>query len=63
MKAIVDPELCTGCGLCPDICPSVFEMNDDGIAESIIAPVPVDDESSCREAADSCPAEAIVIED
>ena len=26
MKAIVDPDICTGCGECADICPEVFEM-------------------------------------
>ncbi|MBN1320939.1 MAG: 4Fe-4S binding protein, partial [Thermoleophilia bacterium] len=22
----VDPDLCTGCGICEDICPDVFEV-------------------------------------
>ncbi len=26
MKAIVDPDECTGCALCVDTCPEVFEM-------------------------------------
>ena len=26
MKAKVDPDLCTGCALCEDVCPEVFEM-------------------------------------
>jgi ferredoxin len=29
MKAIVDKDLCIGCGLCVDVCPEVFEMNAD----------------------------------
>lgn len=29
MKAVVDKDLCTGCGLCEDTCPEVFEMKDD----------------------------------
>lgn len=62
MKAHVDPEMCTGCGLCPDICPAVFEM-DGQVARAKIDPVPAEEEDSCREAADSCPVEAIFIDD
>ena len=29
MKVKVDPDECTGCALCVDICPEVFEMLDD----------------------------------
>jgi ferredoxin len=32
MKVWIDQDLCTGDGLCTEICPSVFEMNDDGLA-------------------------------
>ncbi len=63
MKVSVDPEVCTGCGPCVDICPEVFELNDEGIAIVKTNPVPPGLEESCREAADSCPTEAISIED
>lgn len=62
MKAKVDPDMCTGCGLCPDICPAVFEMDGD-VAKAKLDPVPPDAEEDCREAADSCPVEAISIEE
>ncbi len=29
MKASVDKNTCTGCGLCCDTCPAVFEMDGD----------------------------------
>ncbi len=29
----VDQDECTGCGLCEEICPDVFKLNDDGISE------------------------------
>ena len=28
----IDQDLCTGDGICAEICPSVFEMHDDGLA-------------------------------
>lgn len=32
MKVWIDQDLCTGDGLCAEICPSVFEMHSDGLA-------------------------------
>ena len=43
MKAIVDADECTGCELCTQTCPEVFEMEDD-IAVVIVNPVPGDAE-------------------
>ena len=31
-KVWIDQELCTGDGICVEICPSVFGMHDDGLA-------------------------------
>ena len=61
MKAVVDADLCTGCELCVDTCPEVFEMEDD-VAIVIADPVPADAEDDAQESAESCPAEAITIE-
>lgn len=63
MKASVNRELCIGCGLCAEICPDVFEMDDESIAQVIVAVIPGDAEEAAKEAAASCPVEAIVIED
>ena len=61
MKVRIDADLCTGCGLCSDSVPDVFKMGDD-IAEVIVAEVPANLESAVKEAADDCPAEAIIVE-
>ena len=58
MKAKVDPDLCTGCELCVDTCPDVFEMKDD-LAVVYVDVVPAAAEDCTREAAESCPASAI----
>ena len=60
MHALVDATLCVGCGLCPDICPEVFEMDGD-IAVVKADPVPAEVEADCQEAASSCPVGAIAI--
>jgi ferredoxin len=60
MKAIVDEDACTACGLCEDTCPEVFELRDD-VAVVLVDTVPDDQEELCRQAAEECPAEAIAI--
>jgi ferredoxin len=61
MKAEVTDD-CISCGLCVDTCPEVFEMGDQ-YAEVIVDEVPEEAEETCRQAADECPAEAILIEE
>lgn len=64
MKATIDEDQCTGCEECVEAVPDVFEMKDDGeLAKVKVAPIPSDLEDDTREAADDCPAEAIIIED
>ncbi|MBP8989175.1 MAG: ferredoxin [Clostridia bacterium] len=63
MKAFVDRDLCIGCGLCAEICPLVFELDETSIARVIVDVVPAEAEETAREAASSCAVEAISIED
>ena len=62
MRARVDENACTGCGLCVEICPEVFEM-DDETAVVTVREVPEDLEDAVDEAAESCPAEAIDLDE
>ncbi|MDZ7618328.1 MAG: ferredoxin [Patescibacteria group bacterium] len=62
MRASVDQDTCTACGLCIDLCPAVFLEAPDGNAVAIEGSVPEDLESVARDAADQCPVEAISIE-
>lgn len=57
----IDPETCSGCSLCADICADVFKMDDD-LAVVHTNPVPEGAESDCRDAVEQCPVEAITSE-
>lgn len=60
MKATVDGDACTGCEMCTQTCPEVFEM--DGDKSTVIGDsVPEDAEDSCKQAAEECPVEAIAV--
>lgn len=62
MNVKINRDGCIGCGLCESICPEVFRMAGDGLAE-VYADVTPELESSVREAADSCPVSVIEVED
>ncbi len=49
-------ENCIGCGLCTSLCPELFFMNNEGLAEAQETDT---DLSSAKEAMDSCPVMAI----
>jgi len=61
MKAQVNAELCVGCGLCVDVCPDVFVMEEDK-AKVKANPVPSGSEESCNKTKEDCPVEAVIIE-
>jgi len=62
MKVRVDEEACVGDETCVEICPEIFEMQGD-VAVAKMEEVPEELEGTCREAAESCPVEAMVIEE
>jgi ferredoxin len=58
----VDAELCTGAEICTQVCPEMFEMRGDK-AVARMEEVPKEFKQSTKEAADSCPSQAIIIEE
>ena len=60
MTAFVN-ENCIGCGLCTSICPEVFSMTDSEIAKAS-DDIADEQKESVREAADSCPVDAIEVD-
>lgn len=63
MKVWVDRDKCQGHTLCAMIAPDSFELDDvDGHSTAINEIVPEDQQDAVREAAQSCPEQAIVIE-
>ena len=60
MKVRIE-DTCTACALCVDACPDVFEMGEE-IARVTAEGVPAEHEEAVQQAADECPAEAIIVE-
>ncbi|MFZ0173768.1 MAG: ferredoxin [Acidimicrobiales bacterium] len=75
MQVWIDQELCTGDGLCEEICPPVFVLFEDGLSyvkqgdrvlngpggKAQMATVASDLEEGVTEAAEECPGECIFI--
>lgn len=55
MKAIVDHDICIGCGLCASISEEVFTMNADGLSEPIADSIADELVEAAEEACSSCP--------
>lgn len=51
---------CIGCGLCPNLCPGVFTMTEEGVAAARDEIFP-DQYGQVTEAAESCPVNAIEV--
>jgi ferredoxin len=61
MKPVIDHDLCIGCGNCEDTCPEIFELREDGLAYVIVEEPDESLYGCARDAADSCPVEAITL--
>jgi ferredoxin len=64
VKVWVDPERCQGHTLCSMIAPDSFLLSDiDGSSSAISEVVPAEQQDRVREAAQSCPEQAIIVTD
>jgi ferredoxin len=60
-QVVIDEEECEGCETCVELCPEVFEFDEDIQKAKVIDP---EAEADCvQEAIDSCPVECIHWED
>jgi len=57
----VDRGKCCGYGMCAEVCPGAFSLDEGGLVVAIITEVPGDLLGAAEEAAYLCPAEAISI--
>ena len=61
LQATVNKNTCIGCGICVDICPSVFELDPQGLSESTIATINPAIGDTVKQAAEACPTNAIAV--
>ena len=61
MKLKINKDKCIGCGACQALVPDVFEINDEGVAEVIVEVVPENLEEEVKDASESCPVNAIEV--
>ncbi|MDD5464349.1 MAG: ferredoxin [Candidatus Moranbacteria bacterium] len=58
-KPVVNEDLCIGCGTCESLCPTAFKM-ENGKSHVIVEEC---GDCDCQETVDSCPVNAISIEE
>lgn len=63
MRVTVDRARCEGHGVCEEIAPGVYRLNDEGELEIRTDPVPADQEQKAESGARLCPVAALTIAD
>lgn len=63
LRVIADRSKCCGYGLCAQVCPQVYKLDESGLVYMDSDIVPAGLEEEAREGAACCPAEALVIEE
>lgn len=62
-KVIVDRSRCCGYGLCAQLCPDVYKLDENGLVLENSETIPENLVEEAKEGASACPAEALVIEE
>ena len=63
MKTKVSKDLCISCALCPSLSPDLYKMDNDNKAIALKTGDLTSQEAiEANEAADSCPSDAIIVE-
>jgi ferredoxin len=60
MRAEVNDGLCRGHGVCVAVCPEVFELTEDGYAETVDGEIAPEYTERVAEAVHACPEHAIM---
>ena len=62
LQVRADRSRCCGYGLCAQLCPQIYKLDENGLVYVEVDTVPPELEEEAREGAAACPAEALVIE-
>lgn len=63
LRVIVDRSRCCGYGLCAQLCPEVYKLDENGLVYVESESIPSGLEEEAMEGAAACPAEALIIQE
>jgi ferredoxin len=61
LRVIADRSACCGYGVCAEICPEVYQVDDLGIVKLLVETVPAGLETKAKEGAAACPQSALKV--
>lgn len=61
LRVIARRSACCGYGVCAEICPEIYQLDDNGIVSLVVDIVPPGLEEKAREAAAACPQNALEV--
>jgi ferredoxin len=62
LRVSADRSRCCGYGLCAQLCPQVYKLDENGLVYLEAETIPAELESDAREGAAACPAEALTVD-
>ena len=63
LRVIANRSACCGYGVCAEICPEIFGVDDNGVVVLKLDTVPLGLEDKAREGAQACPQSALAVEE